>query len=139
MFKNLPSVSNLAHISKLIDHAVFNQIYDHIVQPGLYPMLQSAYRGHHRTERALVKVTNVILLNMDPQRVTPLVLLDLSAAFDTVDHGILLRLLRTNFGIRGRALEWFSSYLLGVASVFCSMGLNQIASICASVFLREAV
>lgn len=102
-------------------------------------MLQSAYRRHHRTETALVKVANVILLNMNPQRVTPLVLLDLSATFDTVDHGILFRRLSTSFGIRGRALEWFSSYLLGVASVFCSMGLNQIASICASVFLREAV
>ena len=105
VFRNLRSVSNLAHISKLIDRAVFNQIYDHIVQPGLYPMLQSAYRRHHRTETALVKVANVILLNMSPQRVTPLVLLDLSAAFDPVDHGILLRLLSTNFGIRGRALE----------------------------------
>ena len=102
-------------------------------------MLQSAYRRHHRTETALVKVANVILLNMNPQRVTPLVLLDLSATFDTVDHGILFRRLSTSFGIRGRALEWFSSYLLGVASVFCSMGLNQIASICASVSLREAV
>ena len=52
-------------------------------------------------------------LNMNSQRATLLVLLDLSVAFDTVDHGILLRRLNTSFGIRGRALKWFSSYLLG--------------------------
>ena len=62
---------------------------------------------------ALVKVANDIILNMNLQRVTLLVLLDLSGAFDTVDHRILLRRLNTSFGIRGRALKWFSSYLLG--------------------------
>ena len=113
VFKNLRPVSNLAYISKLLERVVFNQIYDHIVRSGLYPLLQSAYRRHHSTETALVKVANDILLNMNSQRVTLLVLLDLSAAFDTVDHGILLRRLSTSFGIRGRALEWFSSYLLG--------------------------
>lgn len=116
MFKNLRPVSNLAYISKtskLLGRAVFNQIYDHIVRSGLYPLLQSAYRRHHSTETALVKVANDILLNMNSQRVTLLVLLDLSAAFGTVNHGILLRPLSTSYGIRGRALEWFSSYLLG--------------------------
>ena len=112
VFKNLRPVSNLAYISKLLERAVFNQIYDHIVRSGLYPLLQSASRRHHSTETALVEVANDILLNMNSQRVTLLVLLDLSAAFDTVDHGILLRRLSTSFGIRGRALEWFSSYLL---------------------------
>ena len=113
VFKNLCPVSNLAYISKLTERAVFNQTYDHIVRSGLYPLLQSAYRRHHSTETALVKVANDILLNMNSQRVTLLVLLDLSAAFDTVDHGILLKLLSTSFGIRGKVLEWFSSYLLG--------------------------
>ena len=110
VFKNLRPVSNLAYISKLTERAVFNQTYDHIVRLGLYPLFQSAYRRYHSTETALVKVANDILLNM---RVTLLVLLDLSAAFDTVDHGILLRRLNTTFGIRGKVLEWFSSYLLG--------------------------
>ena len=84
IFKNLRPVSNLAYVSKLIERAVFNQTYDHLVRSGLYPLFQSAYRKYHSTETALVKVANDILLNMNSQRVTLLVLLDLSAAFDTV-------------------------------------------------------
>ena len=80
IFKNLRPVSNLAYVSKLIERAVFNQTYDHLVRSGLYPLLQSAYRKYHSTETALVKVANDILLNMNSQRVTLLVLLDLSAA-----------------------------------------------------------
>ena len=59
----------------------------------------------------MVKVANAILLNMNSQRVTLLVLLDLSAVFDTVDHTILIKRLTTDFGIGGKALKWFSSYL----------------------------
>ncbi|CAB4021807.1 Hypothetical predicted protein, partial [Paramuricea clavata] len=92
---------------------LFRAIYDHLVQSGLYPLLQSAYRQYHSTETALLKVANDILMNMNSQRVTLLVLLDLSAAFDTVDHEILLSRLSSSFGIRGKALEWFSSYLSG--------------------------
>ena len=109
-------VSNLAYISKLTEGAVFNQTYDHLVQSGLYPLLQSAYCRYHSTEKALVKVANDILLNMSSQRVTLLVLLDLSAAFNTVqtvDHAIFLKRLTNDFGIGGKALEWFSSYLSG--------------------------
>ena len=112
-FMNLRPVSNLAYISKLIERAVFNQIYDHLVHSGLYSLLRSAYRQYHSTETALLKVANDILMNMNSQRVTLLVLLDLSAAFDTVDHEILLSRLSSSFGIRGMALEWFSLYLSG--------------------------
>ena len=113
LFKNLRPVSNLAYISKLTERAVFDQIYDHLVRSGLYPQLQSAYRRYPSTETALVKVVNDILLNMNSQRVTLLVLLDLRATFNTVDHAILLKRLTTDFGIGGKALEWFSSYLSG--------------------------
>ena len=64
-------------------------------------------------ESALLKVKNDILLNMNRQHVTLLVLLDLSAAFDTIDHGILLERLMSAFGVRDTALSWFASYLSG--------------------------
>ena len=74
---------------------------------GLYPLFQSAYRKDHSTETALLKVQNDILMNMNRQHVTLLVLLDLSAAFDTVDHKILLHRLHASLGITGTALKWF--------------------------------
>ena len=76
-----------------------------------FPSLQSAYRLHHSTENALLKVKNEILMNMEDQHVTLLVLLDLSSAFDTVNHRVLLDRLQFDFGISGFALIWFESYL----------------------------
>ena len=110
-FKNLRPISNLQYISKLTERAVFEQTHAHMTNHSLYPLLQSAYRLGHSTETALLKVHYDLLMNMDAQRVTLLVLLDLSAAFDTVDHEVLLTRLRSSFGIRGTALRWFASYL----------------------------
>ena len=87
----------------------------------------------------MVKVANDILLNMNFQRVTLLVLLDLSAAFDTVDHAILLKRLTTDFGIGGKALEWLSSYLSGRSQRVLFEGLHLIALICVSVSHKAAV
>ena len=104
-FKNLRPISNLQFILKLAERSAFEQTYDHLITHNLIPELQSAYRKRHSTETALLKVQNDILLNMDRQHVTLLVLLlDLSAGFDTVNHDILLRRLETNFGITGTAL-----------------------------------
>lgn len=112
LFKNFRPVSNLAFISKLTEKAVFNQICSFMMENDLYPILQSSYRKNHSTETALLKVKNDILLNMNKQHVTLLVLLDLSAAFDTVDHSILLSSLN-KLGLGNTALEWFNSYLSG--------------------------
>ena len=107
------SLSNLQFISKLTERAVYYQTQEHLVRAELYPTLQSAYRAGHSTETALLKVHSDTLLNMDNQRVTLLVLLDLSSAFDTVDHEVLLRRLEITFGIADTALQLFRSYLAG--------------------------
>ena len=105
IFKNYRPVSNLQFISKLTESAVAKQLQHHINMNNLFPSLQSSYRKFHSTESALLKVKNDILLNMNRQHVTLLVLLDLSAAFDTIDHGILLERLRSAFGVRDTALS----------------------------------
>ena len=71
----------------------------------------SAYKKHHSTETLLVKINSDIMNNMDQQTVTMLVLLDLSAAFDTVSLGILTEIFQFRFGIAGNVLKWFVSYL----------------------------
>ena len=100
----------MAFLSKLTEKALFHQMHEHMVDTNLYPNVKSAYRVHHSTETALLK--SYILLNMNKQHVTLLVLLDLSAAFDTVEHKILLEALNT-LGLGGRVSKWFRSYLSG--------------------------
>ena len=77
----------------------------------LNELYQSAYKKFHSTETALLKVFNDIACELDDKKVVLLSLLDLSAAFDTIDHTILLNRLNISFGIQGTALEWFKSYL----------------------------
>ena len=111
-FTNLRPVSNLQYVSKLMECAVFDQTHAHLTSHGLYPSFQSAYHECHSTETALLKVQNDILMDLEPQRITLLILLDLSAAFVTVDHGVLLNHLSMSFGVRGSVLQWFTTYLL---------------------------
>ena len=110
-FTNLRLISNLSYISKLTEKAVFQQLNKYLSTHELYPKLQSAYRKHHSTETALLKVINDILVNMKSQHVSLLVLLDLSAAFDTIDHSLLIDRLKYKLGVNGTVLAWFSSYL----------------------------
>ena len=104
-FTNLRPVSNLQYVSKLTERAVFDQTHAYLTSHGLYPPFQSAYRKCHSTKTALFKVQNDILMNLDSQRVTLLVLLDLRSTFETVDHGVSLNRLRTSFGVRGSTLQ----------------------------------
>ena len=111
LYKNYRPVSNLSYVSKLTERSVLDQLLLHMSSNGLYPVLQSLNRQHHSTETALLKVKNDILMNMNKGHVTLLVLLDLSAAFDTIDHSILIMSLQSRFGVWGQVLELFSGYL----------------------------
>ena len=82
-----------------------------ISRNSLADPLQSAYKKGHSTETALLKMCNDVLLELDNGRAVCLGMLDLSAAFDTVDHGILLRRLRDTFNITGDVAKWLESYL----------------------------
>ncbi len=105
-------ISNLLYVSKLLERCVAKQLNSYLSKSDHYESFQSAYRPHHSTETALLRVQNDILTGIDKKEVTLLVLLDLSAAFDTVDHTILLNRLQ-KIGITGLAYDWFSSYLTG--------------------------
>ena len=112
-YKNFRPISNLCFASKLSERAAADQLTQHVIDHGLDCDLQSAYKEHHSTETALLKVKNDLLMSMDKQHVTLLVMLDLSAAFDTVCHSTLISRLESKFGVKGAALEWVRSYLLG--------------------------
>lgn len=87
------------------------QLTEHITSHNLSCAVQSAYQPHHSTETALLKIKNDITLNFAKGQATALVLLDLSAAFDTIDHPLLLSRLSSCYGIQGTALKWCRSYL----------------------------
>ncbi|CAB3993314.1 Hypothetical predicted protein [Paramuricea clavata] len=88
IFDNLRPISNLSFVFKLTERAIFNQTHDHLTAHKLYPKAQSSYRQYHSTETAFLRVKNDILMNMNKHHVTLLVLLALSAVFDTVDNTI---------------------------------------------------
>ena len=85
ILKNYRPVSNLSYISNLIEKAVARQINEHIAQEGISNENQSAHRVFHSTETALLKIQNDVAISMDKGAAVGLVLLDLSAAFDTID------------------------------------------------------
>ena len=108
---NFRPIPNLKMVWKIIEKVVAVRLNRYLEENNLNEPLQSAYKQYHSCETALVRVQNDILLSIDNQQCVVLLLLDLSAVFDTVDHGILLQRLLTNFGIKGKALDWFTSYL----------------------------
>ena len=105
------SISNLSLISKIIERVVKSHLMDHLTSNSLLNSHQSAYCKHHSTETALLYIHDYLIGAMGSQKISCLCLLDLSAAFDTIDHDILITRLSSWFGIHGSVLSWFKSYL----------------------------
>ena len=124
-FKNFRPISNLPMFSKVIEKAAADQFNRHVLTSHLDEPFQSAYKAFHSTETALVKVQNDILRAIDGRHSVILLLLDLSAAFDAVEHSILLSRLSTSFGITDTVLAWFRAYLTSRKQYVCVEGCKS--------------
>jgi hypothetical protein len=101
---------------------VCRQLTNHLFKCDLYVPVQSAYRPHHSTETALLKVVNDLLVSIDNGDAAVLALLDQSAAFDTIDRSILLNRLNACFGVSETRLvldEFFGLILLELLAFLC--------------------
>jgi len=104
-------VKSYRPISKTVERLVCCQLVAFLQRHSLLPSHQSAYRQQHSTETAVLKIVSDLLLVCDRRQVTLFTLLDLSAAFDTVDHHILPDRLQSAFGIRGSVIDWIQSFI----------------------------
>lgn len=111
LYSNYRPISNTAFIAKLLEKAALKQISEHIDTQNLHAELQSAYRKFHSCETATLKVVNDLKVDIAKGNINALLLLDMSAAFDTVDHGILTRRLVDSYGIVDSVAKWLNSYV----------------------------
>jgi hypothetical protein len=110
MLSNYRPVSNLLYLSKILERVVADQLKAYLDVNELHVKCQSAYRNGHSTETALLRVLNDLLSMIDGGDAALLVLLDLSVAFDTIDHDLLLDRLQNNLGLDSVVLSWFWFY-----------------------------
>ena len=123
---NYRPVSNLPFLGKLIEKCAADQFVAHLENHNLLPSNQSAYRHKRSCETATLRILDDLLTLTDAKSKVILLLLDLSAAFDTVNHPVLLGRLRKLFGVSGTTLDWFESYLTGRTA---SVVLGELRSV----------
>ena len=133
---NYRPISNLNNISKILERLFMSRLQPHVLASGNFNPFQSAYRRNHSTETALLCTLDHVFNSSDQGKSTVLVSLDLSSAFDTIDHAILKSRLQASFGVTGTALCWLNSYLSNRTQVvklgnissspqFCKSGVPQ--------------
>ena len=123
--KNYRPISNLPVISKILERVVLHQLNNHLSENDLHSSEQSGYRPHHSCETLLVTMNDNIIKEIQADNIVIVVLLDLSAAFDTIDHTILLQKLLDDYNITDEANKWFKSYLSGRSF---SVKVNNVSS-----------
>ena len=123
---NYRPMSNLPFLSEMVEKVVFNQFRKHCDNHRMIPDYQSACHANNSYETALLKIMNDILEAMERQDITALIAIDLSVAFDTVNHNILIEVLHRRFGVTDTALEWFASYL---RPQFCRVNADNFYSV----------
>ena len=132
-FENYRPISLLSCFAKIIERLMFNRVHDfleafHILCKGQY-----GFRPKHSTELALADALDKLCTSLDDNNISMGVFLDLSKAFDTIDHSILLAKLET-YGIRGNVLEWFNSYISNRSQYTYYKGMkSSLKDICCGV------
>ncbi len=111
ILKHFRPISNLPFVSKIVEKVVDNQTSDHMTRNNLHDIMQSAYKEYYSTETAMVRFHNDVLVGIDSGLSYLIVCIDMTAAFDTVNHQIMLQRLQQRLGITGTCLKWFQSYL----------------------------
>ena len=112
-FSNYRPIFNLQFLSKLIEKVVLKRLNDHMDKNKLHCPKQFGYKKYHSTETLLLEIVDETLVGFDKDTATVMILLDMSAAFDTVDLQKLVKILESKIGLRGTALNWFKSFLFG--------------------------
>ena len=120
---NYRPISNLPFLAKVLERVVTSQLHTFLNHHDLYEPFQSGFRSCHSTETALLRIVNNLLLSADSGSLNILILLDLSAAFDTINHNVLISRLSA-IGVSGTALNWFQSYLTN-RKQFVTLGPHQ--------------
>ena len=130
---NYRPISNITFVAKITERFVAQQLQHFMEENRIYSICQSAYRAHHSVETALVRIHNDIAQSIDSRRSVLLVLLDLSAAFDTINHNTLLRRL-SGYVLSGDVLAWLTSYLCNRTCVVrVKSGVSEVETITTGV------
>ena len=127
IISNYRPFSNIFFLSKILEKAIYLQLSNFLL-----PSTQSGFRPSHSTKTCFLKISNDALLASDSSKLSLLLSLDFSSAFDTVDHSLLLQHLNLSFGISGSSLSWLTSYL---SNRSFTVSINNYSSFLFSVFL----
>ena len=119
---NFRPISVLLIFSKILERVVHRMVYSYFQKHRLLSLLQSGFHPLHSTSTCLTHVTNTVLENIDKGLLTGLIFLDLSKAFHTLDHSIILDKL-TSSGMNRSAVQWFGSYLTVRTQRVCTNGV----------------